>query len=236
MPGGRKDAAAVSKHTIILSCEHAGNRVPPRYKYLFASDPSVLTTHRAVDIGIFPVAIRLRSVLKCPLCLYGRTRLLIDVNRTRTASQFSEYSSHLNESDKQHLIDAYDRPYKKRLHQMVAEQLEEGPVLHFSLHSFTPVLNGRKRNADIGLLYDPSRQQESDYAKGLQSRLREATALRVRRNYPYLGRDDGVATWLRKQFAQTRYLGIELELNQALLKSLTSRKRTSFIQALGAAL
>jgi predicted N-formylglutamate amidohydrolase len=221
---------------IILSCEHAGNRVPPGYKHLFTANPDILTTHRAYDIGIAAIARQLQKMLDCPLCFYKWTRLLIDVNRTRKQSLFSQFSEKLNDADKPHLLDAYDKPYKDRLNQTVSEQLQSGPVLHLSLHSFTPVLQGQKRNADIGILYDPSRSQESTYAKALQSRLRGATGLRIRRNYPYRGRADGAATWLRKHYAQTYYLGIELELNQAFLGSLTPKQRSDFVRMLAEAI
>jgi hypothetical protein len=39
--------------------------------------------------------------------------------------------------------------------------------------------------------------------------------LRVRRNYPYAGKGDGLTRILRRRFPPTRYAGIELELNQA---------------------
>ena len=41
--------------------------------------------------------------------------------------------------------------------------------------------------------------------------------LRVRRNYPYSGKDDGLTSHLRRRFAQSDYVGIELEVNQALV-------------------
>ena len=119
--------------------------------------------------------------------------------------------------------------YRDRLKQIIAEQLQQGPVLHLSLHSFTPVLKRQRRSADIGILYDPARTQEMRFAKELQSCLRRESTLRVRRNYPYLGYADGMTTWLRKHYAQTQYLGIEIELNQAMLASLTTKQRTEFV-------
>jgi hypothetical protein len=38
--------------------------------------------------------------------------------------------------------------------------------------------------------------------------------LRVRRNYPYAGKGDGLTRSLRRRFPPTRYVGIEIELNQ----------------------
>lgn len=218
-----------AERRVILSCEHAGNRVPARYHHLFAGNHDVLNTHRGFDIGIAPIARQLHKRLDCPLCLYAYTRLLIDVNRTRKASQFSEFSKVLSDADKQQLIDAYDRPYKNLVKQAVIEQHAYGPVLHWSLHSFTPVLNGQQRNADIGILYDPARSGEAAYAGALQERLRQKTGLRIRRNYPYSGNADGMTTWLRKEFRQKYYMGIEIEFNQAFLASLKPKTRSDFI-------
>ena len=39
----------------------------------------------------------------------------------------------------------------------------------------------------------------------------------MRYNYPYSGAADGLTTWLRLRHPQTRYLGVELEINQALV-------------------
>ena len=39
----------------------------------------------------------------------------------------------------------------------------------------------------------------------------------MRRNYPYRGSSDGLTTTLRGLFADPDYLGIEIEVNQALV-------------------
>lgn len=36
----------------------------------------------------------------------------------------------------------------------------------------------------------------------------------VRRNYPYRGSGDGLTSYLRRRYPATRYIGVELELNQ----------------------
>lgn len=221
---------------ILLSCEHAGNRVPRAYKHLFAADPHVLTTHRGYDIGIAPLAVALQAALECPLCVHPWTRLLVDVNRTHRESLFSEFSKPLTGSEKQHLIDAYYTPYQEQLGRLAAEQIQRGPVLHLSLHSFTPELRGEKRNADIGILYDPARSEETSYGKKLQNRLQERSGLHVRRNYPYRGRSDGMTRRFRRQYPQTTYIGLELEFNQGLLTSLTPKHRHQLIDMLASAI
>jgi hypothetical protein len=41
--------------------------------------------------------------------------------------------------------------------------------------------------------------------------------LRVRRNYPYAGKGDGLTRHLRRRFPPREYVGIELEVNQRIV-------------------
>jgi predicted N-formylglutamate amidohydrolase len=157
----------------------------------------------------------MQRLLECPLCQYPWTRLLIDVNRSCPRSLYSEFSKKLDQSGKDDLMDNYYTPYRQGLEELVFKECNKNSVLHVSLHSFTPVLKGQKRYADIGILYDPSRKLEKQFAIKLQQCLQEQTELRIRRNYPYLGRSDGITTWLRKKYTPAQYLGIEIEQNQA---------------------
>ena len=90
-------------------------------------------------------------------------------------------------------------------------------VLHLSVHSFAEVYEGRRRQADVGLLYDPARAGERALCRSWQQRLTAATGYRVRRNYPYRGVSDGHVTALRRRYPPGRYWGVELELNQRLV-------------------
>jgi predicted N-formylglutamate amidohydrolase len=83
------------------------------------------------------------------------------------------------------------------------------------VHSFTPVLDGTARKADIALLYDPARPRERALAAHWLRALRVAEPARVvRRNDPYRGSADGLTTALRGEYPAARYLGIEIEVNQ----------------------
>jgi predicted N-formylglutamate amidohydrolase len=86
------------------------------------------------------------------------------------------------------------------------------------VHTFTPVLHGKVRGADIGFLYDPSRNAETSFCILWQNVLRKLDQkLQMRRNYPYRGTSDGFTSYLRKRFPEDSYLGIELEVNQKYL-------------------
>jgi predicted N-formylglutamate amidohydrolase len=91
-------------------------------------------------------------------------------------------------------------------------------IIHVAVHSFTPELDGEVRNADVGLLYDPKRKGEVEICRRWASILRQRDpGIRLRMNYPYRGNADGLTTWLRRKHPASRYLGIELEINQALV-------------------
>jgi predicted N-formylglutamate amidohydrolase len=88
-------------------------------------------------------------------------------------------------------------------------------VIHISVHTFTPNLNGSERTFGVGMLYDPKRYREKLFCKECKECLEMgSTELSVRMNRPYKGTSDGFTTYLRNQFPEENYLGIELEVNQ----------------------
>jgi predicted N-formylglutamate amidohydrolase len=204
---------------LVLSCEHASNAVPARWRGLFADDPGVLETHRGWDPGALELARKLARRSGAALHAGRVTRLLADLNRSpeNRRALFSEWSRELPEPEREAILAQYYQPYRDAVRAAIEAELAAGRgVLHLSLHSFTPELRGELRNADVGLLYDPARERELAFAKSWRERLLALEPrLRVRRNYPYRGVDDGFMPWLRKRHGGSRYLAIELEVNQA---------------------
>lgn len=224
------------RNIIILSCEHASNHFPAKYQHLIKSD-AILQSHRGYDIGAEAVCKGLARALNAKFVLADVSRMLIDFNRSVTNPGFySAWSKHLSTVEKNDLIAKYYRPYRDKVEQLIRQQLKHyDHVIHLSVHSFTPKLNGKVRTADIGLLYDPQRTQESKFATRLQAIIKSNEPdLRVRRNYPYKGTSDGFTTYLRKVFAVKSYSGIELEINQMLLEKPQSIKE--IVQALASSI
>ncbi len=216
------DPSPARPDVLLLTCEHAGNKVPARYRRLFRGHTDVLKTHRGCDIGALKLAKHLAASLHAPLLYTDVTRLLVEVNRSRGHEQlFSEYTRGLTPTELEQILDAHYDPHRERVELMVDTFIDQGRrVIHIGVHSFTPVLDGKVRNADIGLLFDPARPHEQRFcARWLRALRKAAPELRVRRNYPYRGASDGLTTHLRTQFPPDRYLGIELEVNQALLQN-----------------
>ena len=203
---------------IIISCEHGGNHIPAAYRPLFAGQEELLATHRGYDIGILSFARCLARELDAPLHAAEVTRLLVDLNRSRSSpTLFSEITRNLPEQDCEAILRRYYDPYRQAVTQSVAEGINDGRVLHLSVHSFTPELHGMVRQAEIGLLYDPARDAETAFCRRWQAAIsRLDPKLRVRRNYPYRGVSDCLVTTLRRRFGVEQYLGIEIEVNQIL--------------------
>jgi predicted N-formylglutamate amidohydrolase len=202
---------------VIVSCEHGGNRVPERYRELFAGREGLLESHRGYDLGALPLARQLADRLSAPLHAGIVTRLLVDLNRSPgSRTLFSEFSRELPAAERERILERYYRPFREGVTEAVASRIADGgQVLHLALHSFTPEFHGEVRNADLGLLYDPRRPRERNFCADLRQKLRRAApSLRVRRNYPYLGTSDCVVTTLRRKFSPDAYLGIEIEVNQ----------------------
>jgi predicted N-formylglutamate amidohydrolase len=228
------------KSWLLVTCEHGGNQVPARYAHLFRGWARTLQTHRGFDLGALSMARQLAAAFRAPLVASQVTRLLVDLNRSighRTLRSVASRSAPRAEQARM-LRDHY-LPHRDQVERLVAAAIARGRrVVHVGSHSFTPSLDGELRRADVGLLYDPARAGERRLAdrwkSGLEAR---APELRVRRNYPYLGKHDGLTAHLRQLHSAATYVGIELEINQALVKGpprVWSRLRSVVIQSLQA--
>ena len=205
--------------TLLLSCEHGGNKVPTEYHRLFAPHRELLQTHRGWDPGTKQLAESWQQELQCELHVATVTRLLVDLNRSPNhRSAFSEITRDLPLEVKQKMLAVYHSPHRQQIIDSVKKSVDAGRrVLHVGVHSFTPQLNGEVRNADISLLYDPASSWELDLCNRWRELLRETKlGPRVRLNYPYRGNSDGLTTTLRKLVPADCYAGIEIEVNQAI--------------------
>ena len=203
---------------IVITCEHAGREIPEKYRSYFASHFDVVETHRGWDPGAWEVASYLGDKLNLPCFGCQTTRLLIEANRSLDHDQlFSTFSDGLSAEEKADVIENIYRPYRESVE--AAVRTSKQPVLHLSIHSFTPVLDNVERELEVGLLFDPDRSSElsfcGDFALKLEKVLPDI--FRIKFNEPYKGVDDGFTTYLRTQFDNEFYCGIEIEINQRLV-------------------
>ena len=203
--------------SIIITCEHGGNSFPKQFSALFYDRKELLESHRGHDPGALGLAKSLAQGLKAPIFFSETTRLLIDPNRSPdNPKRFSEITSRLSAQEKAIIQELCYQHYRAEVESELSRIIREsGRTLHISVHTFSPVLKGKVRNADIGFLYDPSRKAEAFFCISWQDELRKLDQnLLTRRNYPYHGTSDGFTAYLRKSFTEDSYVGIELEVNQ----------------------
>lgn len=211
---------AATSLSLLLTCEHASHRVPRAYARLFAGAAGVLTSHRGWDPGALPLARLLARAMRRPLLAARWCRLLVESNRSpHNPRIWSGFTAGLPKAERQSILERYWQPHRSRVEAAVARALAKAHrVVHVGVHSFTPELHGVVRTSDVSFLYDSRRPLEAALCRRWAAALRErAPGLRVRFNYPYLGSADGLTTALRRRHPPGRYLGIELEVNQALL-------------------
>jgi predicted N-formylglutamate amidohydrolase len=206
---------------LILSCEHATNHIPEQYLTLFAPFQAMLHSHQGFDEGSLSLANYLNQHLPSELTTAKVSRLLVDCNRSLHHQHcFSAITKALPAIEKQYIIKQYYAPYRQTILKQIEQNIAQGQaVLHLSVHSFTPILNNKIRKAAVGLLYDPARTFEKQLATLLKHNIQHQFSYdKIRMNYPYKGISDGLTTAMRRIFAEDEYLGLEIEVNQKLVK------------------
>ena len=206
--------------TFIITCEHGGNRVPAPYRRMFRGQRELLDSHRGYDPGSLVMAKALASAFAAPLVASTVSRLLVDLNRSIGHPQlFSAVTRAAPALTRAQIVEQHYRPYRRQVERLIRQAVGRGHrVIHISSHSFTAELDGKVRATDVGLLYHPGRRAEAEVcARWKETLTASAPELRVRRNYPYAGKGDGLTSHLRVRFAPSDYVGIELEVNQGIV-------------------
>jgi len=206
--------------SFLITCEHGGNRIPSPYRRLFRGRRDLLDSHRGYDPGALAMARAMAKAFRAPLVTSTISRLLIDLNRSIGHPHlFSVVTRGAPAKLRAKIVEQHYVPYRLQVERLVRQSVSRGQrVIHISSHSFTPELDGKVRRADVGLLYHPARRAETELCARWKASLAAfAPALRVRRNYPYAGKGDGLVSHLRLRFPRGAYVGIELEVNQRIV-------------------
>ena len=211
-----------SPEQLVVSVEHASPRVPPGLARLGLAE-AFLSTHHSWDPGAAPGGRFVAQTFGAPLHLGRWSRLVADLNRTsnhrhvvarHAGGRPVPGNTDLSKADRRDRLDRYWAPYRDAVEADLDRVIAgHGRVLHLSVHTFTPRLNGDSRHNDFGLLYKPSHRAERAMADRWDRQLTER-GFRVRRNYPYSGLDDGFCMRMRAERCPDTYLGMEVEMNQ----------------------
>lgn len=206
-----------ARSRLVITCEHASNRIPTRYRCLGVPDRD-LADHIAWDIGAATLTRALSRAFRAPAVLAKFSRLVVDANRAPDAHDVI-----VEESDGRRIPGNIGLALSERLlrltryhaayHAAVDRCLRlNRPEFLLSVHSFTPVLAGSTRDFDLGVLFD----HFEDLAKELAAAL-SLEGFSARLNQPYSGREGLIYSAARHGSAHgIPYL--ELEVNQRLLR------------------
>lgn len=223
----------------VITCEHASAALPAEVGTLGVHE-SVMASHVAWDPGAAEVARRLAQVRGVTAELGEYTRLLVDLNRgpdnpcvvPEVAFGVEVPGNRgLTQQARRERIARWHAPYWERVRARVREALGAGRCMHVSAHSFTPELDPERRTFPIGLLFDPEREHEVRAVEGMAALLRNAN-YRVEYNEPYPGTMDLITTRLRSEFGE-RYVGIEIEINQAMMTEEWAERLVAVLEGTG---
>lgn len=208
---------AQGTHPVVLICEHASAFIPPSLDNL-GLDEKAASSHAAWDPGAASTARHLSGKLDAVLIESTVSRLVYDCNRPPEAASAMPSRSEiydipgnarLSADQRQMRIDHYYRPFEKQLTTQLAAH--PCPPVLVTMHSFTPVYNGIRRELEIGILHD-------DDSRLADAMLNVATGFDIRRNEPY-GPADGVTHTLRQHGVDHGRLNVMIEIRNDLIES-----------------
>ena len=206
---------------LVLTCEHGGHQVPSPLKYLEKVQPLNFDSHYTWDPGALEATQFLSQKLKAPYFANTSSRLLIDCNRSdNNPKRFPRWTKKLKASERQAIEKLVCDSYKSKVRTHVKKLLSRGHfVVVISVHSFTPVLNGKRRETELGVLYRPFVNTESDLASALVTHLKNFSNFKIHHNRPYQGHTDCFLNELFREFKNPQFTGVMFELNYGLLSS-----------------
>jgi predicted N-formylglutamate amidohydrolase len=178
---------------LVLLADHARHDLPDEYGDL-GLPKSEFGRHIAYDIGVEAVTRQLAALTGAPAVIAGFSRLLIDPNRGEDDPTLIRQlydgtvvpgNYPMTPEERERRLDRFYRPYHDAVGAMVASVAEASgcaPFI-FSVHSFTPMMQGHVRPWHAGVLWD----LDDRVARPLIDMLAEDPELTVGDNEPYDG-------------------------------------------------
>jgi predicted N-formylglutamate amidohydrolase len=204
---------------VVLLCEHASNRIPARYGGLglAARDRD---SHAAWDPGARDVCLHLSRSLDAPVIASRVSRLVYDCNRPPDSpgamtprSELIDIPGNvaLDDTRRAERIASVYEPFCAAVDAVLDVRAAQGlPTALVTIHSFTPIYFGARREVEIGILHDAdTRLADAMLAQDLPHR-------RVMRNMPY-GPEDGVTHSLILHGLRRGLPNVMIELRNDLL-------------------
>ncbi|MGI9296426.1 MAG: N-formylglutamate amidohydrolase [Gammaproteobacteria bacterium] len=217
----------------VLACEHASNYIPPEMGGLGLND-GALQSHIAWDPGALDVAREMARRLDSPLAVQRVSRLVYDCNRAPLAAGAIPESSEIYRIPGNAGLSVVQRmrrerlfyePFRAALAGVLDGRTAQFPVV-LTVHSFSPVYAGMRRDMDMGLID----HGDDRFALAMLGAMRERTRLVVRRNAPYC-REDGVTHTLALHAVARGLLNVMIEVRNDLLAASEDRRAMAVLLA-----
>jgi len=232
----RTIVAPAALSPMLLICEHAGKVVPAPWRDL-GLPPEFLETHFAWDAGAGALTEALAARLQATAVLAAYSRLFLDLNRfpgdwdcCRPDMAGIPIPANLGLGDRERA--QRERIARAPFDQAVALWLCTRPAV-VSIHSFTPVLAGKRREPEIGVLW----REECRMGPPVLKVLREQGRFVIGNNEPYDWRTSEGYT-LRRHGLECGLPCLYLEIRNDLLVTPKSIARVAdaLVPALAAAI
>ncbi|MHC8510165.1 MAG: N-formylglutamate amidohydrolase [Rhodospirillales bacterium] len=199
----------------VLICDHAARAFPKALGDMGLSGEA-RGLHIAWDIGAAAVTRALAAALDAPAVLCGYSRLVIDCNRPPGHPEQIPETSDGHEIPGNRSLSAAGaaarqneifRPYHAAAGDMLGRvwrRRSEPPAL-FSVHSFTPVMQGEQRPWDAGVIW----RYDGRIAQPLMRALTDE-GLTIGDNLPYSGFEAAYSTIAHAEAARIAHAAVEI--------------------------
>lgn len=210
-----------ARSPFVLTCDHAGARVPRKLQSLGVSFED-MQRHIAWDIGAGAVTLKLAAALDAFAILQTYSRLVIDCNRLPGVPTSIVRISEATPVPGNAAVTVEEaaarereifRPYHDRIRtELDARQRQSRATILISVHSFTPTFHGTPRPWHAGVLYN----KDSRLAMELLRQLRAESGLAIGDNEPYSVRE-GMDYTIPEHGEKRGLLHVGIELRQDLI-------------------
>lgn len=199
---------------VLLTCEHATQRMPPGWSWPTEDERRLVDTHWAYDIGAERLTRELAELTGGGALLSNFTRLLVDPNRELSSpTLFREHAEsvivqlnhELDDAERQRRIDLLYQPYHDALARVAAASSAETML---SIHTFTPNYEGEERAVELGVLFDSRETEARAFGAAL-----ERAGFAIEYNEPWSGRN-GLMYSVESHANANAKIGLEIEVRQ----------------------
>ena len=206
---------------VVVICEHASSRLPERFGDLGLS-AEARNSHIAWDPGALAVARGLSRNLDAPLVYQRFSRLIYDCNRPPESPAAMPEVSEIYDIPGNRQLDSEERrartealyvPFHQRIRDLLLRRTALGMAsVIVTIHSFTPIYDGRYREVELGILHDT----DDRLANRMLALAGEAPLYRTERNQPY-GPQHGVTHTLQLHGVSNDLKNVMIEVRNDLI-------------------